>query len=46
MHVSVDQRRRIAAGQCALHAPAVFDQNEDDGVVFVIDANPAEGQRE
>jgi ferredoxin len=30
----------VGAGQCALRAPAVFDQSEDDGTVVVLDAQP------
>ena len=30
----------IGAGHCALRAPAVFDQNEDDGTVVVLDTEP------
>ncbi|MFI0467318.1 ferredoxin [Saccharopolyspora sp. 5N102] len=42
MKVTVDEDRCCGAGQCALLAPEVFDQREDDGVVILLDATPAE----
>ncbi|GAA3387431.1 ferredoxin [Streptomyces roseoviridis] len=41
MDVRVDRGRCLGAGMCALTAPAVFDQDEDDGLVLVLDARPA-----
>ncbi|WP_280319078.1 ferredoxin [Nocardia wallacei] len=40
MKVTVEQDKCIAAGHCVMHAAAVFDQREDDGVVELLDANP------
>ncbi|MQY18875.1 ferredoxin [Nocardia macrotermitis] len=40
MKVTVDQDKCIAAGHCVMHAGAVFDQRDDDGVVILLDANP------
>ena len=40
MRVIVDQTRCVASGQCVLAAGAVFDQDEEDGTVFLLDANP------
>ncbi|MEV0698913.1 ferredoxin [Saccharopolyspora sp. NPDC050389] len=45
MKVAVDEDRCCGAGQCALLAPEVFDQREDDGVVILLDAAPAEQLR-
>jgi len=43
MRVHADRDSCIGAGQCVLSAPAVFDQDEDDGVVFLkTDDPPAE----
>jgi ferredoxin len=43
MRVHADRDICIGAGQCVLSAPAVFDQDEDDGVVFLkTDDPPAE----
>ncbi|MBL1075987.1 ferredoxin [Nocardia sp. 2] len=33
----VDRERCIGAGMCALLAPDVFDQDEDDGQVLLLD---------
>ncbi|GAA0921068.1 ferredoxin [Streptomyces javensis] len=38
--VSVDQEKCCAAGHCALAAPEVFDQREEDGAVVLLDPNP------
>lgn len=40
MRVSVDQGKCVSAGNCVAHAPAVFDQDEDDGSVILLDAEP------
>ncbi|MFC7534105.1 ferredoxin [Actinoplanes sp. GCM10030250] len=42
MHITVDQDKCCGAGQCALLAPDVFDQREDDGIVLLLDPDPAE----
>ena len=36
MRVVVDRERCRGAGMCALTAPAVFDQSDDDGTVVVL----------
>ncbi|MEV4573369.1 ferredoxin [Nonomuraea jabiensis] len=41
MRVSVDTGKCVAAGQCVLLAPEVFDQREEDGVVVLLDETPA-----
>ena len=41
MKVSADADKCVAAGQCVLLAPAVFDQREEDGVVVLLDETPA-----
>jgi NADPH-dependent 2,4-dienoyl-CoA reductase/sulfur reductase-like enzyme len=40
MKVSVDVDKCVAAGQCVLPAPEVFDQREEDGVVVLLDQTP------
>ena len=40
MRVIIDRERCQGAGMCALTAPAVFDQSEEDGRVVVLDAEP------
>ncbi|MTE16876.1 ferredoxin [Nocardia aurantiaca] len=44
MKVAVSQDKCIAAGQCVLRADRVFDQRDDDGVVVLLDENPAAQQ--
>ncbi|MBB2912503.1 ferredoxin [Streptosporangium becharense] len=43
MKVTVDASVCIGAGMCALTAPAVFDQDEDDGTVVLLDGTPPPG---
>ncbi|MFI0773864.1 ferredoxin [Streptomyces sp. NPDC021212] len=43
MHVTLDQDRCVASGQCVLAAPAVFDQRDDDGVAVLLDDLPSSG---
>ncbi|QBS38832.1 ferredoxin [Nocardia sp. CS682] len=38
-----DRERCIGSGMCALIAPEVFDQDEDDGRVRVLDPSPRGG---
>ena len=42
MKIQIDKARCIAAGQCVLQAPKVFDQNEEDGIVILLNDNPTE----
>jgi ferredoxin len=44
MKVSVEADKCVAAGQCALLAPEVFDQREEDGVVILLDDQPGPEQ--
>ena len=46
MRVTIDRSRCIAAGQCVLKAPQVFDQSEEDGIVILLNANPPAELRE
>ena len=41
MKVSVEADKCVSAGHCVLAAADVFDQNEDDGVVIILDDEPA-----
>lgn len=41
MRVTVDQERCCSAGNCAMLAPDVFDQRDEDGAVVLLDASPA-----
>ena len=40
MKVTVDQDKCVAAGQCVLLAPDVFDQRDSDGVVVLLQEFP------
>ncbi|MEU6575129.1 ferredoxin [Streptomyces sp. NPDC046805] len=40
MRVSVDPQMCIGAGQCAMALPEVFDQDDTDGLVVLLDAAP------
>lgn len=46
MRFTVDVPRCVGAGVCAMAAPDVFDQNDDDGIVVVVDANPPSEQHD
>jgi len=43
MKISVDTAACIGAGQCALVAGELFDQ-DDDGIVMLLDDQPTEAQ--
>ncbi|MEU9381729.1 ferredoxin [Streptomyces sp. NPDC048279] len=38
--ISVERDRCVGAGQCVLAAPDVFDQDEEEGLVLVLDDTP------
>jgi ferredoxin len=42
MRVIVDKARCIAAGHCVVKSPSVFDQEEDTGLVILLNENPPE----
>lgn len=44
MRVEFDEPRCVAAGQCAMVAPDLFDQREDDGVAVVLQEHPSPEQ--
>lgn len=46
MRVVVDVTRCRGAGLCALTAPEVFDQDEDDGTVIVLVEEPPPRHRQ
>ncbi|MBL7259758.1 ferredoxin [Paractinoplanes lichenicola] len=45
MKVALERDWCIGAGNCALTAPAVFDQDPDDAVVVLLDDSPPESER-
>jgi len=42
VRVRVDQGLCIGSGSCVEVVPAVFDQNEDDGIVVLLQPEPPE----
>jgi ferredoxin len=38
--VTVEQPKCVSAGNCVAHAPEIFDQDEDDGSVILLEAEP------
>ncbi|WP_405824915.1 ferredoxin [Streptomyces sp. NBC_01390] len=40
MRVRVDQDKCCGAGSCVLSAPEVFDQDDEDGLVLLLDPHP------
>lgn len=46
MKVTVDQDKCVSSGQCVLNAAEVFDQRDQDGVVFLLAEDPPAGQEE
>ncbi|OKI01414.1 ferredoxin [Streptomyces sp. CB02923] len=45
MRLGVDRDRCVGAGMCALKAPAVFDQDEEEGLVVLRQPVPAPEHR-
>ncbi|HEX4790938.1 MAG TPA: ferredoxin [Actinospica sp.] len=41
MKVTVDQERCCGSGQCVLAAAEVFDQRDEDGIVVLLEEDPA-----
>ena len=46
MKVTVDTGLCIGSGTCAMTAPGVFDQDEEQALVVLLDETPPESQRE
>jgi ferredoxin len=40
MKITVDRERCVASGQCVLAAAALFDQDESEGVVILLNDEP------
>ncbi|MFJ9390787.1 ferredoxin [Nocardioides sp. NPDC101246] len=40
--IEFDEPKCVAAGQCVMVAPDVFDQRDEDGVAIVLDETPSE----
>jgi ferredoxin len=46
MKVTVDQEKCASSGNCVMHAPEIFDQRDDDGVVVLLNESPPAEQAE
>lgn len=42
MRIATRTDRCVSTGQCVLAAPDLFDQDEDQGLVVVLDPEPAD----
>ncbi|WP_406401559.1 ferredoxin [Streptomyces uncialis] len=45
LRLGVDRARCVGAGMCALTAPAVFDQDEEEGLVVLLSPAPTPEHR-
>lgn len=41
MKITIDEDKCVGGGQCVLAAPEVFDQRDDDGIVILLQDQPA-----
>lgn len=41
MKIKLNLDKCIAAGSCVMEAPEIFDQRDEDGVVVLLDSDPA-----
>ncbi|MEO3808971.1 ferredoxin [Sphaerisporangium sp. B11E5] len=46
MRITADTSRCIGAGMCVLTAPELFDQNDDDGTVILLEETPSPTSRD
>jgi ferredoxin len=44
MKVHIDRHQCVGSAQCVQNAPAVFDQDAEDGLVLLRDAAPPPGE--
>ncbi|CAN5603350.1 ferredoxin [soil metagenome] len=42
MKVIAERDKCVSAGNCVAHAPQVFDQDEDDGSVILLQPEPSD----
>lgn len=41
MRIHIDEGKCVGGGQCVLAAPEVFDQRDEDGIVVLLQEDPA-----
>ena len=41
--IHIEEHKCVGAGQCVTASPEVFDQREEDGIVVLLQTQPAEG---
>ena len=46
VHVETDRDRCVGAGNCVLTLPAVFDQDDDEGLVLLANPDPPDTDAE
>jgi ferredoxin len=46
MRIKIDRSKCVGGGNCVLNAPAVFTQDNEDGLVVVLDETPPESEGE
>ena len=46
MKVTVDEEKCCSAGTCAMLAPELFDQRDEDGVVVLLNSEPSVDQQD
>ncbi|WP_326594996.1 ferredoxin [Streptomyces sp. NBC_01803] len=46
MRIQADTGRCVGAGMCALTAPDLFDQSDEQGTVVLLDPEPPAGGRD
>jgi ferredoxin len=44
VRIEIDIDKCVGAGVCVVAAPTIFDQNDEDGVIIVLDENPSAPQ--
>ncbi|MCB5182429.1 ferredoxin [Streptomyces antimicrobicus] len=46
MHLSIEPDACVGSGQCALAVPEIFDQDDEDGTVVLLDEQPPQDLHE
>lgn len=42
MRITIDREKCIGAGNCVMAAPTVFSQDDENGLVVLLDPNPSD----